>query len=295
MAAKAARTPGRGAGEAPAPLRHAATAAGTGGSSASSRSATRVARARATRERIVPTGQPCGLGRCLVGQSRQLGEDERLTALGGQRVQQVEQGHALVEAGQAARLGPLGPGRPVVDVGRPRPGGGVPQAVDERAACDGQQPGARRRAPLEPVQAAERPQERVLCEVVGQLAVGGEVRDVADDVGTQGTHEAVDGVGIAGAGGEGPGGGRVVGRRRRTGLVRRHVSRVALPGRQGEDRSDHLMSFSGGPGPLRRGGTHASVSGSTPGVGCAVAEVPGREWERVVRRARPVPEAPGTD
>jgi hypothetical protein len=70
-------------------------------------------RARATRERTVPTGQSLA-GRLRVGKSHQLGEDKSLAAVVRQRVQQLGEGDAVVEAGQLARLGAFGGRLPVL-------------------------------------------------------------------------------------------------------------------------------------------------------------------------------------
>ncbi|GAA2386843.1 hypothetical protein GCM10010255_12850 [Streptomyces coeruleofuscus] len=85
------------------------------------------------------------------------------------------------------------------------------------------------------MQAAQRPQERVLRQIVHGLRIRAQMGDVADHVAVQGAHEVVDGGRVTAAGGQRPGGYRLVGRRRTfSSLVRK-----------GQGRSDHLVSFSG--------------------------------------------------
>lgn len=126
------------------------------------------------------------LGRLRVRETDELGEDECLAAFGGQGGQQIGEGDAVFEARQTALLSAFGGILPVVDVGETRPGRRVAVVVDHRSAGDGQQPDPGGGAALETVQAAQGPQEGVLCEVVGGLRVGTEVRNEAPDVSVQG-------------------------------------------------------------------------------------------------------------
>src|SRR5690606_32394047 len=131
-------------------------------------------------------------------------EDERLTAFGGQRIQQFGESDAVVEAGQTALLGAFGGCLPVVGVGETRPGGRVPVTVDHRASGDGQQPDAGGGAALETVQAAQGPQEGVLSQVVGGLGVCAERPDGVPDGSLEGANELVEGDRGTDAGSAGP-------------------------------------------------------------------------------------------
>ncbi|GAB2964027.1 hypothetical protein GCM10023080_026310 [Streptomyces pseudoechinosporeus] len=110
------------------------------------------------------------------------------------------------------------------------------------------------------------------------------MRDIADDVGVQGPYETVDGGRVSGAGGERPGSRRLVERRHRTVYVR--LSAFVAGG--GQNRSDHLMSFSGHPA----SGTAARTTVLRhDGRVTPLADGSGSEEEMAVRRVRPMPEA----
>ncbi|GAA2128831.1 hypothetical protein GCM10009802_36380 [Streptomyces synnematoformans] len=92
-----------------------------------------------------------------VRQADQLRQHERLPPLGRQRGQQLGEGHRLVGSRQAARLGPLRRGLPVVRVGQPRAGGGPAPAAPARPPSPPGDPVAgRRHCPASPVCAMPR-------------------------------------------------------------------------------------------------------------------------------------------
>jgi hypothetical protein len=133
-----------------------------------------------------------------------LGQDERLTAWGVQGFQEVEEGHALVEAGQPARLGAFGGRLPVVRIGYTRPGRRRAEAVGHRTAGDRQQPTAGAGARGEARQGGQRTQERLLGEVVGAVHIAAEVGHETPYVPVGGQHEPLDRVRVAGSGGQRP-------------------------------------------------------------------------------------------
>ncbi len=150
------------------------------------------------------------LGGLLVRQAQHGGQDERLAPLGRQRGEQFGQRHPLLEAGQAARLGPLGRRLPVVGVQQPGPGGGEAEPVRDRPACYRQQPGTGRRAALEAGQAAQGAEVGVLGQVVGGLRVAAQMRHVPPDVVARRAHEGLHGGRVAVPCGERPCGDRRV-------------------------------------------------------------------------------------
>ena len=120
--------------------------------------AMRSARALATRDRIVPIGQPTTVGRLLVAQPDELREDEGLATVGGERAEQVvddlRRRHGVVA------------GVPADAVEQPAAALAAADVIGAHPPRDRQQPHAHRR--LAPVagEAAERPDVRVLHEIV---------------------------------------------------------------------------------------------------------------------------------
>ncbi len=161
-------------------------------------------RARATRERTVPTGQPAASAALLVGEPHHLGEHEGLAARRVQVAQGVEDRDRLVESGEMARLGPLRRALPVGGVGGPGAYGGRAVAVDDDAPGDGEEPGAGAGASGEAGEAAHGPYVGLLGEVVGAGDVGAEVGDEPPDVLVGRPDEAVGGLPVAATGGQGP-------------------------------------------------------------------------------------------